>query len=275
MNFPKWAPAEAVEIYRWMIENERSAGGDLSIDELNDHAVRSDFPNWAKMNRFLQARKLCLERLITNDSVRPFWDWLESSPNRENIHVGYIWRRVESALKDWYVFPHMTANERKKDLADIAAIAKKLAREIAKYEGSFALPTAHTELIPVRYHPKIKKVLHPDLISRFEARGHNPVKVLDQVLPSFVEYLTVFSKKVEQDDTPPRTARKARSRSALRKKMIDALFDTIGSSGHYSSTHWANFMSVALDDDTITDATVRMAIKDSEWYEFAKDNGII
>jgi hypothetical protein len=277
MEIPTWAPAELVARYQWIVENEKAnANNDLTTEELNDHARKNDFPNWVAMEVLLRERKLCLERLITHESVRSFWDWLQHSPNDKNVNLLWLCNEIDRVLTKWYAFPRMTKAELKDDYADIAVLAKKLATKIAKYEGSYNLPTQYTALIPARYFAKIESVLHPELIAKFNAKGRNrAVSAINQVLPSFAELLNVFSGKVTEIEPHENTPRKARSESALRRMMIDVLIRVVATHGLYHSTHWASFLSVALDDDTITDATVRMAVKASDWYETAKDSGFI
>ena len=223
------------------------------------------------MERFLRERKLCLERLLTNENAREFWAWFRGAAPYPSDQILMLWASVSRVLERWHK-PRMTQAEARADYGKIVKLAGELSAILERHSGTNDLSQCYRALVPTMHQERIQGVLHPALVEKFKSRGHAAAAVLDQCLPPLFVLLDRLASKTAELN-PPTLPRKAKSQSALRIYMVDALFWSIGNRVKFSSAHWAQFLAVALDDVNITDATVRMIARSRNWWELANDSG--
>lgn len=269
MEFPRWANPELIDLWQQTNDGFNSLlSGKLSPDELEALAKRNAFASWIAMRESVIAKQDCLARLLRHDEAKLAWEWVASGPCGDSL-IPRAWRQIDISMSAWKNSPRMTSGEYRNDFSEISKLADKLARKLAVHRGEFPV----TALIPDEYRGQIEKSLHPDLIQVFQRKGHAPVMSINAMLPPLhvlIEKVSTVANSINPQRAKPR---KIHSESALQIILMNKLAEfLLGNEVRFSTANMARLLSVALDDDSITDDNIRMNARKQDWWEWAKDS---
>jgi hypothetical protein len=277
MKYPKWAPGDVVELYKeYLDERDSFSLDDFTKDELDRKAQSLGFAHWVDFEEAATQKVEAIERLVTRPEMETFWAWLG---NLEISHTarGGIIGTLTSAIDRWYKTNKKSVSDRSDEFQQIAKHAKALSRLLVKYRGEHHQAfNQFTGLISHEYNDRLEQFLHPDLLQRLEAMSYRVNPVWNAILPPLDEILSNLAVAALNSNAKPlgNYPRKITARNAFRTYLINnfvAWFYSMKSNP--SPTLMATFLSVALDDASITIDTVVHSEANKEIKLFIEDFG--
>lgn len=263
MDFPLWAPARLRSEYEAIFQGQNSFSEEnFSGDELTRYAQKNGFPTWHQYKGFLVIYRESLGRMLTNENARSVWEWIAD----ERV-IGLVWRRVTIRLESWCREPVLTNKEFIDERDEIAKLSAQLAGKLSKNLGSHWLMVTYAGLVPEAYREQAIKALHPDLIKLAEDRNRAPGFYIGVGLPPLHVMLNRLSELTANATIERDRPRKIHSDSALRQLLLKDICRVLYGNGcEHSTTNLATFLYLILDDESITDATIRGDLKGEEWW---------
>jgi len=275
MKFPSWAHHALVEywkqtdgVFRETVELFKTR----PPEDSEKFARHNNYASWPCMREITKETQDCLERLLTNQEAGMAWEWIASGPKGSDL-IPEVWWRISRALQDWIQSPKMTEAEYISDFNEMSELAGKLARKLLKHSSEYQLIFSPAALIPEDYRERIEPSLHPNLVASYKEINMAPIMAINGVLPPMYALMESISTAAKNCEPPKNRPRKMRGASALRNIIIEKLsIFLLGNEVKFSTTNMARLLSVALDDDSITGADIRMYAQNQDWWEWAKDS---
>ena len=239
MNFPKWAPVGLVEYYNSFTELE-------SLELIND--------------------KQMIFRLITRPEMESVWSWVEKQdmclPLMSN---GGMVGRFLNALESFEKTAKLPASERVQDFNEIQQLASQLYIKLDKYKGETHAFNQYAALIPECYDAflvsSLKETYQQKLIDRKKSRHETRFPFWNSYLPPISELLKQLSLAAKKSDSELSKIfpTKIKQNSALNTYLVNVFYNShlLVDNGDYPPSIVATFISVALDDATVTADKVR------------------
>jgi hypothetical protein len=264
MNYPKWAPADVVELQKEFLKSEiEFSAKTYEKDDLEQYAKDSGFQCWNDLDESESVKCKSIQRLLTQPEMQSFWEWIGEKQILRIDHTanGGLIGTLRRAIDDWYKVHKSATRYRAEEFEEISQHAKALSRLLQKYRGELQPFNSHAVLIPKEYDTQLKRILNQDFIDGFGANQSWRLRSLWRLLlPPVDELIGNLGRASEGSDCnlPGRYPRKIAASNAFRTYLINVMVDwfNLHLLGDSSPTMIATFMSVALDDPGISIDTI-------------------
>lgn len=265
MSLPRWAPPELAALLESMEGSKnafRAEAYKWDKSDLKKHAQRLGFPSWHNLESCLTLQETMLKRLLTHEEARVVWNVLNGLPHRGGrSETWWQWRHAELAVAKWYQRRRQPAATRRDELKKIAELARSLAFAVEQYSGNGDALTVWGRALGDDDVNRLRRVLNPEFLKivdgRIGVRGAASI-----FLPDMGSLLARLADVADiEANTRAIGPRKVGAATAFRTYLIDQVMVGFLGAGFGSANglnaHVARFVSVALEDDTVTADTVR------------------
>ncbi|MBK7017546.1 MAG: hypothetical protein IPH39_18790 [Sulfuritalea sp.] len=172
----------------------------------------------------------------------------------------WAYRDTEKAVDQWFRTPKLTKAERSKAMEKISQMARDLSQQLQPFELEHGQLPGLRGLMGDRRDGLIRKVLHPEIVSRMDLKGGPGSglgrSIVADLVPTLPELLTRLADRADDDNrSPPVT--KMNAKTAFRSYMIRKVAFFFDRFGIFSPNSVATFVSVAIDDAAVTPDLVR------------------
>ena len=238
MKFPTWSPKELIEYYKYISEQN-------TPDR--------------------QKTKDIIYRLSTRPEMKKVWEWFMSKDMHFPIMAnGGLIGKFINALTVFEQAAKVPTSERNKDFDEIQRLAFKLSVKLNKYKDEVHAFNQYTALIPYSYDSGLISLLkenHQEKLTERKLKQHESrFTFWNFLLPPISEVLMSLSAAAKQSDSKSGGIfpTKIKQDSALVTYLVNIFYNGILMNIYeYPPSIVATFISVALDDATITTDRVR------------------
>ena len=238
MKFPTWSPADLIERYKFI--SEQNSPDSQKIKEI-------------------------IFRLLTRPEMEKVWQWIYAQYMPLPIMVnGGVVGRFLYALDRFDKAGKYPASERSNDFDEIQRLAFKLSVKLNKYKDEMHIFNEYTALIPPSYDRLLISFLkekHQEKIAERKLQKREVrFPIWNFLLPPISELLKSLSLAVKESDAELGKIfpTKINQDSALATYLVNFFYKQIYMGGlDHPPSVVATFISVALDDATITTDRVR------------------
>lgn len=277
MKYQSWAPADVVKLHRGYVSEFNAFSADeFEKTELDKHAQNMGFAHWIDFEKASTLKIEAIKRLLTRPEMESFWSWLGDGIEMPHSARGGIIGTLTGAIDKWYKINKKPVSDRNGEIRDIAKHAKALSRLLAKYRGEYQSFNNFGGLIPREYDQKLELLLHPELIERLKKMHYGVRPAWNKILPPIDEFLSNLAAAALDSDPKPlgKYPRKMKALNAFRTHLVDTMVSWFyRMKPDPAPTMMATFLSVALDDASITIGTITHCEANKEIKQFMEDYG--